>query len=62
MHFELLLLTLLALPTPRAPAPQARDAAQSPPGMVLVQGGRTKIGSKVKEIEDLGMRNDTVFR
>jgi formylglycine-generating enzyme required for sulfatase activity len=59
--FELLTLPLVALPHP-VPAAQARGQVQPPPGMVLIAGGRTKIGSTVKEIEALALRDPTVFR
>lgn len=62
MLFELLSLPLLALPSPTAPAPQARGSVQPPPGMVLIQGGRTKVGSKAKDIEEMAMRDPTIFR
>lgn len=62
MLFELLILPLVALPHPAAVAAQARPAVQAPPGMVLVPGGRTKVGSTVKEIEEMAMRDPTIFR
>lgn len=62
MLFELLSLPLAVLPSSLPAAPQARTAVQPPPGMVLIPGGRTKIGSTVKEIEELALRDNTVFR
>lgn len=61
MLFQLLSLSLALTPSYPA-APQASGAVQPPPGMVLIPGGRTKIGSTVKEIEDLALRDPTVFR
>lgn len=57
MLFELLSLPLFALSLP-----QASPKLQPPPGMVLIPGGRTKVGSTVKEIEELALRDPTIFR
>lgn len=61
MLFELLTLPLVALPSTATPLPQRGDT-QPPPGMVLVKGGRTKIGTKAKDIEEMAMKDPTVFR
>jgi formylglycine-generating enzyme required for sulfatase activity len=61
--FEVPTLALLALATLLAePARQARAKLSAPPGMVLIEGGRTSIGSTVREIVELGQRDETIFR
>ena len=47
-----LLLSLLAAPSALPPAGQASKVTP-PPGMVLIEGGRTTIGSDLKVIEKL---------
>lgn len=44
---------LSLLPLAAAPTLQGADAKQPPPGMVRIPGGRTKVGSTVKDIERL---------
>lgn len=62
MLFELFLLPLVAVPHPALAPQAARGQVQPPPGMVLIPGGRTLIGSTVKEIEELAQRDPKVFR
>jgi formylglycine-generating enzyme required for sulfatase activity len=50
-------LAAAALP-PQAPA---KSKLQPPPGMILIEGGPTKVGSTVAYVEDLGRRNDKIF-
>lgn len=50
---------LLLLPTALTCPPQ--KAGEAPPGMVFVEGGTTKIGSTVEEIEALGAANEKMF-
>ncbi len=47
-----LALALLAAPAPAAP-PTATQQVTPPPGTVLIQGGRTKLGTDVKALEKL---------
>ena len=58
MLIQAALLSFLPAPAP-ALAPQG--TSEPPPGMVLVPGGRTKIGSTVKEIEAIGQENELNF-
>jgi len=53
--------TLCSLFLAPATAPQARSQVQPPPGMVLIEGGVTKIGSTEKEVTALGEQDQLVF-
>ena len=58
----MLLLTLVLTPVlalPAVPAPQSRKDLSAPPGMVLVPGGKTYIGSDKKHIEELMRENES---
>ncbi|MCC7012630.1 MAG: SUMF1/EgtB/PvdO family nonheme iron enzyme [Planctomycetes bacterium] len=50
---------VLAL-SPLAP-PQGKGKLQPPPGLVLIDGGSTKIGTPVKEAEEFGKANPSMF-
>ncbi|MCY3001871.1 MAG: SUMF1/EgtB/PvdO family nonheme iron enzyme, partial [Planctomycetota bacterium] len=53
--------SLLAALACTEPALLQKGKVQPPPGMVLVEGGTTKIGSPVKYVEDIGKTNETLF-
>jgi sulfatase modifying factor 1 len=53
--------SLLAALACTEPALLQKGKVQPPPGMVLVEGGTTKIGSSVKYVEDIGKTNETLF-
>lgn len=50
---------LLLLPAAFTCPPQ--KAGEAPPGMVFVEGGTTKIGSTVEQIEELGAAHEKMF-
>lgn len=54
-------ISVCALSLLTLPAAAVQRADQAPPGTVLVKGGQTKIGSKVKEVEEYGEKEETVF-
>jgi len=52
-----------ALSSACAPAPQVAIAKPAPPpGMVLVEGGNTKVGSSVDDVMKLAEQNDSLFQ
>ena len=55
------ILPFLPLFVPLSPVSAAPQAIEAPPGMILVEGGTTKIGSTVKEIEALGEEHELSF-
>ncbi len=58
MSIQLLLCVALSVSSP-TPVTEGRN--EPPPGMLLVKGGTTKIGTPAKEIEAFGMENEIVF-
>lgn len=55
-------LTVAAPARGRATAAQATAKAKPPPGMVLIEGGNTRIGSTEDDVEALGRQNETLFQ
>lgn len=58
-------LTALAFYAPAATAATAAQAAtklKPPPGMVLIEGGSTRIGSTADDVEALGRQNENLFQ
>ncbi len=53
--------TALPVAPPVAPA-QAKSKPKAPPGLVLIEGGSTRIGSTAAEVQALGQQNETLFQ